>query len=189
MLGASGYTGAEVVRLSALHPHLKIAALTGEKQAGKVRPARAGLDCAVLCECVTACEGWMAWLLGEGESGVPSQGRRHVVVGGGDVQLARLLLPPPIGAAPTAVLTLPPPLPCPCVRQPFAEVFPHLVTASDIGALVKIADVDFDRIDAVFCCLPHATTQQIIKGLPDHLKIVDLSADFRLRDVDTYAEW
>ena len=36
VLGASGYTGAEVVRLSALHPHIKITALTGEKQAGKV---------------------------------------------------------------------------------------------------------------------------------------------------------
>lgn len=37
MLGASGYTGAEVVRLSALHPHIQITALTGEKQAGKVQ--------------------------------------------------------------------------------------------------------------------------------------------------------
>lgn len=37
VLGASGYTGAEVVRLSALHPHLKITALTGDRQAGKVR--------------------------------------------------------------------------------------------------------------------------------------------------------
>lgn len=107
VLGASGYTGAEVVRLSALHPHIKITALTGEKQAGKN----------------------------------------------------------------------------------FSDVFPHLLTASDVGALVKIADVDFDQIDAVFCCLPHATTQQIIKSLPTHLKIVDLSADFRLRDVNTYAEW
>jgi N-acetyl-gamma-glutamyl-phosphate reductase len=37
VLGASGYTGAEVARLSALHPHIKLVALTGEKQAGKVR--------------------------------------------------------------------------------------------------------------------------------------------------------
>ena len=37
VLGASGYTGAEVVRLSALHPNIQITALTGEKQAGKVR--------------------------------------------------------------------------------------------------------------------------------------------------------
>lgn len=37
VLGASGYTGAEVVRLTALHPGIKVTALTGEKQAGKVR--------------------------------------------------------------------------------------------------------------------------------------------------------
>ena len=68
-------------------------------------------------------------------------------------------------------------------------MFPHLVTATEDPALVKIDDVDFSSIDAVFCCLPHATTQQIIKALPEHLKIVDLSADFRLRDIKSYAEW
>jgi N-acetyl-gamma-glutamyl-phosphate reductase len=36
VLGASGYTGEEVVRLLALHPYFKVAALTGETQAGKV---------------------------------------------------------------------------------------------------------------------------------------------------------
>lgn len=36
VLGASGYTGAEVVRLSALHPNIKITTLTGDRQAGKV---------------------------------------------------------------------------------------------------------------------------------------------------------
>ena len=35
MLGASGYTGEEVVRLLALHPNFSVAALTGESQAGK----------------------------------------------------------------------------------------------------------------------------------------------------------
>lgn len=34
-------------------------------------------------------------------------------------------------------------------------------------------------------CLP----QEIISQLPRHIKVVDLSADFRLRNVDTYAEW
>lgn len=38
VLGASGYTGEEVVRLLALHPNFKVAALTGETQAGKVTP-------------------------------------------------------------------------------------------------------------------------------------------------------
>lgn len=39
VLGASGYTGAEVVRLTALHPGIKITALTGDRAAGKVRAA------------------------------------------------------------------------------------------------------------------------------------------------------
>ena len=42
VLGASGYTGAEVVRLTALHPGIKVTALTGEKQAGKVRSRKKG---------------------------------------------------------------------------------------------------------------------------------------------------
>jgi hypothetical protein len=101
---------------------------------------------------------------------------------GGPLRSASMPRPraPPLPTPPCA--PLPPP-------QSFAEVFPHLVAASNVGALVKISDVDFSEVDAVFCCLPHATTQQIIKGLPKHLKIVDLSADFRLRDVDTYAQW
>ena len=37
MLGASGYTGEEVIRLMALHPTFAATVLTGESQAGKVR--------------------------------------------------------------------------------------------------------------------------------------------------------
>ena len=36
VLGASGYTGEEVVRLLALHPNFEVTVLTGETQAGKV---------------------------------------------------------------------------------------------------------------------------------------------------------
>lgn len=71
----------------------------------------------------------------------------------------------------------------------FSEVYPHLVASSVDPTLVKIDDVDFSGVDSVFCCLPHATTQEIIAGLPSDIKIVDLSADFRLRDVKTYKEW
>jgi N-acetyl-gamma-glutamylphosphate reductase len=31
--------------------------------------------------------------------------------------------------------------------------------------------------------------QEIIAALPSDLKVVDLSADFRLRNTDTYEEW
>ena len=40
VLGASGYTGEEVVRLLALHPNFEVTVLTGETQAGKVGSAR-----------------------------------------------------------------------------------------------------------------------------------------------------
>ncbi|XVF45198.1 hypothetical protein PTKIN_Ptkin02bG0185600 [Pterospermum kingtungense] len=72
--------------------------------------------------------------------------------------------------------------------QSMSSVFPHLIT-QDLSTMVSVKDADFSNVDAVFCCLPHGITQEIIKGLPRHLKIVDLSADFRLRDIAEYEEW
>ncbi len=106
ILGASGYTGAELLRLLSDHPAARIAAVTADRHAGK----------------------------------------------------------------------------------PLASVFPHLGDM-DVPDLVRIEDVDFDGLDVVLCGLPHGTTQQVIAGLPEHLKVVDLSADFRLKDIATYAEW
>ena len=68
------------------------------------------------------------------------------------------------------------------------EVFPgfrHL----DLPGLVRLEDISFDGLDLVFCALPHATSQAVIKSLPSRLKIVDLSADFRLRNTDAYERW
>ena len=106
ILGASGYTGAELVRLIATHPQMDIKAMTADR--------KAGLE---------------------------------------------------MGA-----------------------VFPHL-RHLDLPVLTKIADVDFSGLDLVFCALPHATSQEVIRDLPRDLKVVDLSADFRLEDVGLYAEW
>ena len=106
ILGASGYTGAELVRLLAPHPHVKIKALTAETQAGKA----------------------------------------------------------------------------------MAEIYPHL-RVLDLPVTVKNNEVDYTRIDVVFCCLPHGITQEIIAGLPEHVRIVDLSADFRLTNIEGYHEW
>ena len=80
-------------------------------------------------------------------------------------------------------------LTCCGMLQAFSDIYPHLVTATQVPTMVKIADVDWNDIDAAFCCLPHATTQEVIKSLPQHVKVVDLSADFRLQNVDTYREW
>ena len=106
ILGASGYTGAELVRLMSEHPNMEIVALSGERKAG----------------------------------------------------------------------------------MEMHQVFPHLRHLS-LPKLCKIAEIDFSNIDLCFCALPHKTSQEVISALPSDLKIVDLSADFRLRDPEAYAKW
>ena len=106
ILGASGYTGAELVRLIATHPGFEVAALTGERKAG----------------------------------------------------------------------------------QSMASVFPFL-RHLDLPGLTRIEDLDPSAIDLAFCALPHATSQAVISELPGDLRIVDLSADFRLRDPAAYQQW
>lgn len=69
-----------------------------------------------------------------------------------------------------------------------AEVFPHLA-GLDLPRLAAIGDVDWTGIDVAFCALPHGTTQDVVAALPEHLKVIDLSADFRFADIETYAEW
>lgn len=106
ILGASGYTGAELVRLIATHPSMEIVALSADRKAG----------------------------------------------------------------------------------MKMAEVFPHL-RHLELPTLCKIDKIDFDGVDLCFCALPHATSQKVIKALPEAVKVVDLSADFRLRDPEEYAKW
>ena len=72
--------------------------------------------------------------------------------------------------------------------QTMAEVFPHL-RHLDLPTLVTIDEIDFSQIDLCFCALPHKTSQEVIAALPKDLKIVDLSADFRLREPEDYAKW
>ncbi|MBL4839121.1 MAG: N-acetyl-gamma-glutamyl-phosphate reductase [Kordiimonadaceae bacterium] len=132
ILGASGYTGADLVRLLVSHPKVEIVLLTAERKAG----------------------------------------------------------------------------------LPLADVFPHFV-GYDLPDLIALSDIEWPAVelDVVFCALPHATSQEVIKGLlhatkhslldemivqtegdraddiKTEVKIVDLSADFRLRDTATYAKW
>ena len=55
-----------------------------------------------------------------------------------------------------------------------------------------IAPLDLDRLkscDGVFLCTPHGAASAIAKAALQHgCKVVDLSADFRLRDEKLYAE-
>ncbi|KAK4531601.1 hypothetical protein CCYA_CCYA08G2458 [Cyanidiococcus yangmingshanensis] len=69
--------------------------------------------------------------------------------------------------------------------------------ATPVDALPPLCmtdDIDFSQVDTVFCCLPHATTQTIVsrilhRGTQHTPRVIDLSADFRLADVETYKHW
>jgi N-acetyl-gamma-glutamyl-phosphate reductase len=106
VLGASGYTGADMIRLAARHPNIEIVALVAKGHAG----------------------------------------------------------------------------------QPLVQVFPHLASL-DLPALVTSDQVDWSKVDVVFGGLPHGTSHTEITKLPKTVRVIDMSADFRLRDPKTYAEW
>jgi N-acetyl-gamma-glutamyl-phosphate reductase len=109
VLGASGYTGADLARLLLRHPNASIVALTGDRRAG----------------------------------------------------------------------------------QPMEAVFPQFA-GFNLPKLITIEELDAGALDLVFCALPHGTTQLVIKDLLEKhadLKIVDLSADFRLSDPAAYENW
>ncbi|MEL6243706.1 MAG: N-acetyl-gamma-glutamyl-phosphate reductase, partial [Pseudomonadota bacterium] len=72
--------------------------------------------------------------------------------------------------------------------QSLAQVYSHL-RHLDLPDMVPFDAIDWSGIDLAFCALPHKTSQEVISCLPRDLKIVDLSADFRLRDPEAYAAW
>ncbi len=106
VLGASGYTGADLVRLALGHPDIEITALSANAKAG----------------------------------------------------------------------------------QTMASTWPHFAYVP-LPALVRADEIAWDSIDVVFGCLPHAASAELLAKLPSPVRIVDLSADFRLKEPATYAEW
>jgi N-acetyl-gamma-glutamyl-phosphate reductase len=73
------------------------------------------------------------------------------------------------------------------------DVFPQFAPSA-LPKLTSIESVNWKTadVDLAFCALPHGTTQKVIKallGVAPKLKVVDLSADFRLADPTAYARW
>jgi N-acetyl-gamma-glutamyl-phosphate reductase len=58
--------------------------------------------------------------------------------------------------------------------------------------LIPLADAYLrtDEVDVVFLCLPHAKSMEAVKRFyAAGVRVIDLSADFRLKDVDVYKRW
>ena len=69
--------------------------------------------------------------------------------------------------------------------QKLEEVFPHL-SAIDLTVTPELEG----SLDIVFSALPHkASAEAVIPELERGIKVIDISADFRLKQADEYSEW
>ena len=69
--------------------------------------------------------------------------------------------------------------------QKLGDVFPHL-SALDLTISPELEG----DLDLVFSALPHkASAEAVIPALKQGLKVVDISADFRLKSAEEYEEW
>lgn len=51
-------------------------------------------------------------------------------------------------------------------------------------------EADLNRVDAVFLALPHKASAQVaVQALAHGVKVIDLSADFRLNTAESYEQW
>lgn len=71
--------------------------------------------------------------------------------------------------------------------QKISEVYPALENVCDMVLSDNDMEKEGDKADAFFLCLPHKTAMEAAKILYNKGKVVvDLSADFRVSDVDIY---
>lgn len=71
--------------------------------------------------------------------------------------------------------------------------FPVTVIHPNLRGFTELAFVKPDRIDdcdLLFLCLPHGESQKQFEFFePKAARVIDLAADFRLRDLETYSAW
>ncbi len=74
--------------------------------------------------------------------------------------------------------------------QAVSSLYPSLAPAYPDLELTKVGPADLRQADVVFLALPHGESQRLIPELADAGPVlVDLSADFRLKDADLYPRW
>jgi N-acetyl-gamma-glutamyl-phosphate reductase len=68
-----------------------------------------------------------------------------------------------------------------------SELYPH----HRVGAVLRELDLDRDaEVDAAIVAYPHGAAAPVVAALRERgVRVVDLSADFRLRDRDEYERW
>jgi N-acetyl-gamma-glutamyl-phosphate reductase len=74
--------------------------------------------------------------------------------------------------------------------MPVSTAFPSLRGLIELRFEAARPEALAGRVDVVFTALPHAASASIVAGLrKSGLAVIDLSADFRLRSAEAYAQW
>ncbi len=75
--------------------------------------------------------------------------------------------------------------------QPLAKLHPSLYGRTEIVAAPHTpSDLAEMGVGVAFCALPHGASREVVGPLLAHnIRVIDLSADYRLKDAATYREW
>ena len=55
--------------------------------------------------------------------------------------------------------------------------------------ITKVEKINWSKINVIFTALPNGEAQKIAKKIPKNVKLIDLSADFRLDNPKEYKKW
>lgn len=74
--------------------------------------------------------------------------------------------------------------------KPVASVYPALAGATDLTFVAPSADEIAEKAEVALLAVPHTAAVELAVPLLDAgLTVIDLSADFRLKDVSVYEQW
>ena len=67
--------------------------------------------------------------------------------------------------------------------------FDKKIIKKNLPKITKIENINWSKVNILFTALPNGEAQKIAKKIPEHIKLIDLSADFRLNDFKLYKKW
>ncbi|MCB2216692.1 N-acetyl-gamma-glutamyl-phosphate reductase [Desulfofustis glycolicus] len=74
--------------------------------------------------------------------------------------------------------------------KPLSSIYPHLHQRTDLICTNPTSAQLAELADFFFCAVPHQAAMALVPGLIEAgRKVVDLSADFRFRDIAVYEHW
>ena len=69
------------------------------------------------------------------------------------------------------------------------NTFDKRIKKNNLPKISRINNINWNKINILFTALPNGNAQKIAKHIPDKVKLIDLSADFRLKDAEIYRKW